>query len=219
MSQVNPTPRKKLFVSHKDESIRMFKSPIADAMSRVHFAIPLALYVPVSLFFSYRAFFVIDHPAWMAALVLLGGLLFWTFTEYMLHRFVFHYHPKSKLGQRIHFIAHGVHHDYPNDSMRLVLPPSISLPLAVLFYGLFHLVWGPALAAPFYAGFVLGYLLYDELHYATHHANINAPWFQKLKKHHMKHHYQDPDMGFGVSNFLWDWIFRTGFRKDSKVNR
>lgn len=204
--------RKKLFVSHKDESIRMFKNPIMDFFSRVHFAVPLLIYIPVILWFGYQAFFVSTLLFWQAALLLGAGVAFWSFTEYILHRFVFHYHPSSEFGKRIHFIAHGVHHDYPNDSMRLVLPPSISVPLAFLFYGLFLWILGGVYAAPFYAGFVLGYLLYDELHYATHHANIQASWFQKLKKHHMKHHYQDPDMGFGVSSNVWDFVFRTRFK-------
>jgi len=209
-----PQTRKKLFVSHKDESIRMFKSNFMDFFSRVHYSIPLIIYIPVILFFGYTAFFGGALSTWTAFGLWMGGLGFWTFTEYILHRFVFHYHPKSDFGKRIHFIAHGVHHDYPNDSMRLVLPPSISVPLAFVFYFLFLAIFGSDMTAPFYGGFVLGYLLYDELHYATHHANIKATWFQRLKKHHMKHHYQDPDMGFGVSNPIWDKVFGTRFKEE-----
>jgi dihydroceramide fatty acyl 2-hydroxylase len=208
--------RKKLFVSHEDKSVRMFKSNFMDFFSRVHFTIPLILYVPVILAFGYISFFGGALSLLQAGLVWIAGLVFWTFTEYILHRFVFHYHPTSKIGKRIHFIAHGVHHDYPNDSMRLVLPPSISVPLAFLFYFLFRLLLGEAFHAPFYGGFVLGYLLYDELHYATHHAKFKGRWFQNLKMYHMKHHYQDPDMGFGVSNNIWDVIFGTRFKQDSK---
>lgn len=209
MATEQPMSRKKLFVSHKDESIRMFNSDFMDFFSRVHFAIPLAIYVPVILAAGYLAFFHLALPFWTALGFWAGGMAFWSFTEYILHRFVFHYHPKSEFGKRIHFIAHGVHHDYPNDSKRLVLPPSISVPLAFLFYFLFYAALGFDYTAPFYGGFVLGYLLYDELHYATHHANIQWGWFQRMKKHHMKHHYQDPDMGFGVSSPIWDWVFKT----------
>jgi 4-hydroxysphinganine ceramide fatty acyl 2-hydroxylase len=46
----------------------------------------------------------------------------------------------SKLGEKIHFIFHGVHHDYPSDSRRLVMPPSVSIPLAILFYFLFEAI-------------------------------------------------------------------------------
>lgn len=212
METGTPVQRKKLFVSHKDESIRMFKSNFMDFFSRVPFYVPLIVYIPVIAWLTWRSFAVFETEWYVFAGLFAGGVFFWTFAEYILHRFVFHYHPKGKVGQRIHFIAHGVHHDYPNDSMRLVMPPSISLPLAVLFYGAYYLIFGAALMNGFFAGFVLGYLIYDELHYATHHANWNFTWFQKIKKHHMKHHYQSPDDGFGVSSPVWDVVFNSGFR-------
>src|SRR5690606_20289908 len=101
------------------------------------------------------SFFHLELGFWKAFGLWVGGMAFWSFTEYMLHRFVFHYHPKSKIGQRIHFIAHGVHHDYPNDSLRLVLPPSISVPLAFLFFGIFYAILGFNYTIPFYGGFVM----------------------------------------------------------------
>ena len=44
---------------------------------------------------------------------MLGGWLFWTLTEYWLHRLVFHFEPESGPGARLHWIIHGVHHDHP----------------------------------------------------------------------------------------------------------
>ena len=61
---------------------------------------------------------------------IIGGYAFWTLTEYWLHRVVFHFEPEDGIGARLHWIIHGVHHDHPNDPMRLVMPPSVSLPLA-----------------------------------------------------------------------------------------
>jgi sterol desaturase/sphingolipid hydroxylase (fatty acid hydroxylase superfamily) len=55
------------------------------------------------------------------------------------------------------------------------------------------------------------------MHYATHHANWKVGFFQQIKKHHMKHHYQDPERGFGVSSFLWDLVFNSGFREDKNA--
>jgi len=124
---------------------------------------------------------------------------------------LFHYVPKGKIGARIHFIFHGVHHDYPNDAMRLVMPPAMSVPLAVLFYFLFKFIFGEVIMLPFFAGFVSGYLFYDISHYAIHHINFKNKFWLQLKKHHMFHHYKDSKNGFGVTSNLWDKIFRTDF--------
>ncbi len=68
-------------------------------------------------------------------LLALAGLAIWTLSEYWLHRKVFHWEPDHPIGSRMHFIIHGVHHDHPNDKMRLVMPPGASIPLALLFFG------------------------------------------------------------------------------------
>jgi len=144
---------------------------------------------------------------------LLAGLFIWTFTEYMLHRFVFHFEPSSKWGQQLHFIFHGVHHDYPNDANRLVMPPSASIPLALGFYLLFDWLLPHGVIFAFFPGFIGGYLGYDMTHYALHHANFKNPFLRKLKQHHMLHHYSDATKGYGVSLSFWDKIFRSDFPK------
>ena len=78
----------------------------------------------------------------MAAVWLPAGYLFWTLTEYWLHRIVFHFEPEKGIGARLHWIIHGVHHDHPNDPLRLVMPPALSVPLAALFVYGFYLVIG-----------------------------------------------------------------------------
>jgi sterol desaturase/sphingolipid hydroxylase (fatty acid hydroxylase superfamily) len=133
-----------------------------------------------------------------------------------MHRFVFHYYPTSQWGQRIHFIFHGVHHDFPKDKKRLVMPPSASIPLAALFYFIFSLVLAQVNLYAFFPGFLLGYLMYDMMHYAMHHYNFKSGIMKKVKQHHMLHHYQDPTKGFGVSSSLWDEIMRSQFARKPK---
>ncbi|MDX2195802.1 MAG: sterol desaturase family protein [Cytophagales bacterium] len=203
----------RLFVSNKDESVRMFKNDIMDKISRIHFAVPLYIYVPIMAICLYRALFVhYTHPLYIILFIIIGIVL-WTFTEYNLHRFVFHHEPKSEWGKRIHFITHGVHHDYPNDSMRLVMVPSISMPLCVFFYALFYIILGSKYVDSFFIGYVAGYLFYDMTHYALHHANFKSKFWIDLKKHHMHHHYMEPDRGFGVSTMFWDLVYKSTFRK------
>jgi dihydroceramide fatty acyl 2-hydroxylase len=122
---------------------------------------------------------------------------------------VFHFEPAEGVGARLHWIIHGVHHDHPNDPLRLVMPPSVSVPLAALFFGAFLLVPGTPAALPFMAGFLTGYLVYDMLHYHLHHhvpATRPGKWLRKL---HMRHHFQDDTRGFGISAPFWDHVFRT----------
>ncbi len=125
---------KKKYVSNSQESVRMFKNNLLESLSKVHYLVPVYIFIPVILFCTYEALFVdnINLLTFFELFVL--GIFAWTFVEYIMHRFVFHYVPADKpWAQRIHFIFHGVHHDYPSDAKRLVLPPSVSIPLATLF--------------------------------------------------------------------------------------
>jgi sterol desaturase/sphingolipid hydroxylase (fatty acid hydroxylase superfamily) len=196
-------------VSNKDESARLFKSSILEFFTHVHWSVPIIVYAPVVTYFLWQARIEGLLSGTATFSMFLAGLFIWTLTEYLLHRFVFHYQPKSAWGQQLHFLMHGVHHDYPNDSKRLVMPPSVSIPLALLFYGLFYAVFGPFYMKPFIAGFLLGYIFYDEIHFATHHAPLKGKVGLWLKHHHVRHHYKDPEKGFGVSSPLWDYVFGT----------
>lgn len=204
----------KHFVSNKDESVPMFSNGVLDFFSRVDYKIPLAIYVPVILVFLYRSVFIFHISILYIVPLILLGLAIWTFAEYNLHRFVFHWMPPGEFGRKVHFMFHGVHHDYPRDSKRLVMVPPVSIPLALLFYYGFKQILGEQLVAPFFVGFVIGYLIYDMTHYALHHVNFKSKFWLDLKQHHMIHHYQDPDNGFGVSTKLWDMVYRTTFKRE-----
>lgn len=199
----------KTFVSNSTQSTRMFKANWMEALSKVHFSVPLFIYIPVIAYFCWQGLSQQTTTASTALGSVLGGFLFWTLTEYVLHRFVFHYHPTFEWGKKIHFIFHGVHHDYPNDALRLVMPPSVSIPLATGFYFLFRATVPPVYLDLFFAAFIAGYLCYDMFHYAFHHGTFSNPILKKLKQHHMQHHYADADRGYGVTSSLWDIVFRS----------
>jgi 4-hydroxysphinganine ceramide fatty acyl 2-hydroxylase len=206
----------KNFVSNKDETVRMFDNNFLEALSKIHFSVPLYIYIPVILAFLYRSVILYELSFTKILALIILGIIVWSLTEYLLHRFVFHYVPDSKFGLRIHFIFHGVHHDYPSDSRRLVMPPSVSVPLALLFFYLFKAILGYIYVAPFMAGFLTGYLFYDMTHYAIHHFNMHNKFWLAIKNHHIKHHYQDPAKGFGVSSPVWDKIIGTDFLDKNK---
>src|SRR3979411_2593716 len=156
------------YKSSSNESVRMFKSDFVDFFSRVHPVIPLVLYLPLIVASLYFAL----HQAQLSILsVVLWfglGLGIWTLLEYVIHRYAFHYEPTTGIGKQFHFIVHGVHHDYPNDAKRLVMPPAVSIPLAIVFCGIFFTVFG-RFGSAMSAGFGFGYVCYDTIHYAIHH--------------------------------------------------
>jgi 4-hydroxysphinganine ceramide fatty acyl 2-hydroxylase len=201
----------KAYVSNKNESVRMFKSDFMEFCSHVHPITPVVLYVPLIIYMLYAALWRNGLSILTTAGLFVVGVLIWTLLEYVIHRHVFHYEPKTRWGKKLHFIVHGVHHDYPNDATRLVMPPSVSIPLAVLFWVLFALIFG-RFAPGLSAGFAFGYVCYDSIHYATHHFAMKNRIGLWLKQYHLWHHYKDDQAGYGVSSPLWDYVFRT-FRR------
>lgn len=193
----------------QETPVRLFRSDFLEFFTHVHPATVLIIWVPVCVYFLLRG--ILYRPAVVPAGLAVGVFL-WTLAEYTLHRFVFHFHPRAPWQERITFLFHGVHHAQPMVKTRLVMPPAVSIPLAVLFYGLFHaFFYGVGLSAwfaPVFAGFTAGYIAYDMIHYATHHFPVRG-YFRFLKLHHMRHHFKTPDQRFGVSSPLWDWVFGT----------
>ena len=189
-------------------SPQLFESEFLNFFSRVHPAIPAVVFMPVIVAMEWLA---ADQgkAAWQLILLSLGGVGIWTLTEYWLHRLVFHWEPDNAFGRRMHFIIHGIHHDHPNDKMRLVMPPAVSIPLAALFFFAFTLVFGTPAAYPLFGGFLAGYLFYDYTHYYVHHFVPKSDLGKRLREQHMRHHFQDHRFGYGVSSPLWDVVFRT----------
>ena len=192
----------------------MFDSDLLDKLSRVHPVVPLVIFVPaIAVLFALGQEGMPPLPvsAW-----LVGGYAFWTLTEYWMHRVVFHFEPEEGIGARLHWIIHGVHHDHPNDPLRLVMPPSVSIPLALGFWGLFVAVIGAPGAHLFAAGFLSGYLIYDMTHYHVHHHAPRTRLGRLIRELHMRHHFQDSTRGFGVSAPFWDHVFGTPQRRAPK---
>ena len=195
-------------------SPRMFDNDLLDKLSRVHPSVPPIIFLPTIVALLVLGF--ANGMGWAAPAWLLGGYLFWTLTEYWLHRIVFHFEPEKGIGARLHWIIHGVHHDHPNDPLRLVMPPSVSVPLAALFLWAFYAVLGSPAFFTFGAAFLAGYLAYDMLHYHVHHHTPKTRLGKTLRELHMRHHFQDHETGFGVSAPFWDSVFGTATKARTK---
>jgi len=188
----------------------MFDSRLLDALSRVHPAVPVIIFGPLILLLAAWGLSRVDAVVLVGLLA--GGYAIWTLFEYWLHRVVFHFEPSAGIGARLHWIIHGVHHDHPNDPLRLVMPPAVSVPLAALVFALLYLAFGGDYAPGLGAGFFAGYLVYDMLHYYLHHFRPHGRLGRLLRERHMRHHFQDETCGFGISAPYWDEVFGTSSR-------
>jgi dihydroceramide fatty acyl 2-hydroxylase len=197
-------------------SPRMFDSDLLDKLSRVHPAVPVVIYVPEIAVLLGLAISAGGTSALGLIGLFVGGYLLWTLSEYWIHRVIFHFEPEEGFGARLHWIIHGVHHDHPNDPLRLVMPPSVSLPLSSLFLVAFWAVLGTPLWYGFGAGFIAGYLIYDMTHYHLHHHKPTTRMGKRLRELHMRHHFQDDTTGFGISAPYWDSAFGTHSPKAKK---
>lgn len=193
----------------RTQSIRLFKNDFLESLTHVHPIVPLLFWSPVVVFLLWHSLAVLEMRPLQVAAMLIPGLLVWTLMEYLIHRFVFHYQPTSDAGKRFIHLFHGVHHDVPNDKSRLVMPPVGAVIIMAILWGLFSLVIPAPWIEPFFAFFLVGYLIYDYLHYATHHFRMRHPVWAALKRHHMQHHFTSQDTKYGVSSPLWDWVFHT----------
>lgn len=218
-----------------DPTVRMFEKDWMEKLSHVYPWVPHAIYVPVVVWMIWRGAEA-GLGGWpVAGLFVVGGVV-WSAVEWVLHQFVFHeiadddveMAVKRKVAQldpdqpivsnldgwreKFFFVAHGVHHHFPADPKRLVMPPSVSVPLAVAFYFLFDALLGATVAPPFFAGFLTGYLFYDSFHYAIHFirpgGRLEALMY-RLGKGHMRHHFSNPDQDYGVSTPIWDLLLGT----------
>jgi sterol desaturase/sphingolipid hydroxylase (fatty acid hydroxylase superfamily) len=191
------------------ESIRIFENPILERFTHVHPLTPLVFWGPVMVALLYRAMAVHEFGVGAVVALFAAGLFVWTLVEYLLHRFVFHFLPEGRFQERIQFLIHGLHHADPVDPTRLVMPPAASIILAVILFSTFRALLGAAPVEPFFAGFLLGYLCYDYIHFCVHFYQPRTRVGRALKQNHMIHHFVSHNSRWGVSSPLWDYVFGT----------
>ncbi|ANQ47794.1 fatty acid hydroxylase [Flammeovirga sp. MY04] len=195
-------------VAHNKKSKALFEHPLLEKLTHTHAFVPISMYLIIGLGLSvYGCWNNLLSIGPTVGLFMLG-LLFFTLVEYLMHRFVFHMLPDTKLKKDITYKFHGVHHDQPKDKSRLAMPPIISIVLSSAFFGFFYLIMSNY-AFGFGGGFLVGYSAYLGIHYIIHAYRPPKNFFKILWIHHGIHHYKSDDKAFGVSSPLWDVIFRT----------
>lgn len=191
------------------DSPRIFDNPILDKLSRIDHRLPPVFYGPIIAGLAIWSFLTAGPVVTLAGLV--GGYVFWTLVEYFGHRFFFHWEIPGRIGARLHFLIHGIHHEYPSDPLRLVMPLLLSGPIMALGAAAILPLAGVAGVATL-AGFIAGYVAYDMVHFHLHNGQPRTAFGQYLRRVHMLHHFRDPRIGYGVSAPWWDIVFGTTWK-------
>lgn len=152
-----------------------------------------------------------EHFSWLQNIFLISfGIVSWTSIEYVLHRFIFHYSARSAFGKKLVYAAHLSHHEMPRTANHFFSSMLLSLPVATAYFLLASIVTGSLRAATLlFAGLTAGYFCYEWLHFQAHHRRPRSRLFRYLRKYHLLHHYQTPELRFGVTSPLFDVLMGT----------
>ena len=203
---------------HNKGQARLFQNQYLEVLTKTHPFVIWGMYLPLITLMLYYSHHRAGFSWGAVAAIFACAMFFWTFFEYLMHRFAFHFVSERPRIRKFIYIMHGNHHEFPRDKKRLFMPPVPSLILAGSIFSLQYLLLGHY-AFPFFPGFLLGYLLYGSMHYAIHAWNPPFSWMKPLWRNHHLHHYKNEERGFGVSTSLWDRVFGTMFdlRREDKV--
>ncbi|HEY8936491.1 MAG TPA: sterol desaturase family protein [Cyclobacteriaceae bacterium] len=190
------------------ESENLFEQPILNRLSRTHISVPIILFIVYGL--ALLAFHIWNSTlsVGLSIAIFLFGCFFFTFIEYIVHRYVFHLSLHTERRKHFQYMIHGVHHHHPKDKSRLAMPPLLSITIATVLLFVFKLILGSYVFV-FLPGFLFGYAYYLMIHYIVHIHRPPKNIFKHLWINHSIHHYKDGEIAFGVTSPLWDYICGT----------
>jgi len=136
------------------------------------------------------------------AFSIFAGIIAWTLTEYLVHRFDGH-------GYRMIIPNHLHHHRDPIDyQVSYTSYGALAIFTAIwvllgwpLGLGLNGLVFGIT--------FSCSLRYYEWLHDTLHDYPPRTAYGRWARRHHFFHHFKDPNLNHGVTSPIWDIVFRT----------
>jgi sterol desaturase/sphingolipid hydroxylase (fatty acid hydroxylase superfamily) len=144
----------------------------------------------------------VDAPGlicWVGALI--AGIVLWTLTEYLVHRWIYHKIPIIRT-------YHEAHHLEP----RALLGTPVGLGIVVIFMVVYLPIkpFSLALASGLTSGTLLGYFGYMLVHHAVHHWPVTrGTYLYRMRLRHSAHHFSADAGNYGVTTALWDFAFGT----------
>ncbi|WP_025026266.1 sterol desaturase family protein [Caldalkalibacillus mannanilyticus] len=152
---------------------------------------------------------------------LASGMIAYSLSEYLIHRFLFHMKPPKnptllKMIKRLHYD----HHVKPDDLHLLFLPLWYSAPIILISALAVYFFTGNFLFTISFVTGIIGFLLfYEWKHYIAHRPITPlTPWGRWMKKVHMLHHYKNENYWYGVTHPLYDVLLGT-FEDEKNVEK
>lgn len=206
---------------HTNNSVRLFYNPLLEMLSKTFWWMVPLVWLPVSYSLYHSASIALDINQPLLMCLWLMCVFLWTLVEYSLHRFVFHLDeslPNHKLAIMLHFALHGIHHLIPMDRMRLVFPPAAASIIVALIWTMLSVVLPHSVVCLVVSGGLVGYVMYDLMHYFLHHG-VNSSilltdnsFIRMMRSQHLYHHYTNHHEGYGITLPVWDKVFSTEIR-------
>ncbi len=151
----------------------------------------------------------------MAAALFAYPLIWYVLHRYILHgKFLFKWKLTAKVWKRIHYD----HHQDPHDleilfgALYTTMPTilMITIPIGWALGGL------PAAGAAAAMGMYMT-CFYEFCHCIEHLSyKPKNSFLKRMKLRHMEHHFHDEDGNFGITNFGWDQLFGTYYRREDR---
>lgn len=174
---------------------------------------PTATFLPVGVLITYLSLHF--HPRSLGETLgwILLGLLSWTLVEYVLHRYIFHWVDASERWKAVALAGsrlHTYHHQSSDTSDLIVAPPALTAIFATPLYLAFALLtWSFSAAALVETGLLIGFIVYEWVHFGDHRFLPKTKIGKYLRKYHLQHHFRNPDRQYGITNPFWDIVFGT----------
>jgi sterol desaturase/sphingolipid hydroxylase (fatty acid hydroxylase superfamily) len=147
----------------------------------------------------------------IAALLLPAGMGAWTFGEYVIHRWMHEMRGKG-LPSREHLVHHASGGDNPGRPVLSWLGIGVLGAVVLVPLGLVVGAWAagqPLAGLPLYAGWLLGYGVYEQIHDRAHSHPPRGRYTAWVRRHHFHHHHGHPLTNHGVTVPFWDRVFGT----------
>lgn len=138
-----------------------------------------------------------------------AGILFWSFFEYVIHRWIYHIHIKNDKLRWFLDACHIHHHTNHEDHRTLNAGFGLLYPTAIFIWTIGYFTVGDVFSTAFFLGSLVYYVYYEFIHYYIHYRPSTKRTIRGIQKYHLYHHYHNWNVNFGTTTIFWDLVFRT----------